>query len=262
MVLESNIDKQIEAEIKSFKKCKNLWNLLTTDEEIYNYLEQANKVSIVRMGFNDHGRVHAKVVTMNSLKIYRILESKGILGNVVTEGTGDEEDVRIVLMMSAYLHDSGVSISRKHHDVLGLIISKDLADRLLKILYKNQVGKIARMKSAVMECVLCHLGEYDSTALESKIIATADGTDMTKGRARIPYRISKPDIHKFSAMAIDNVEVTAGKKKPIRILVGMSDTAGVFQIEGQLMQKLRDVGFADHVEIFAKMNDGREFSYW
>src|SRR6266852_3849774 len=32
----------------------------------------------------------------------------------------------------------------------------------------------------------------------SKDHRTADGTDMTKGRARIPAKTSKPDIHQFS----------------------------------------------------------------
>jgi metal-dependent HD superfamily phosphatase/phosphodiesterase len=261
MVLESEVDEKIKEEIKDFAKCSKLWDIISKDEEIFNILEQANKVSIVRMGFNDHGRVHAKIVLLNALKIYKILESKGINGNIITDGIGDSEDVRVALMLAAYLHDIGMSVSRKSHDIIGAILAKDIVTRVLNNIY-NDIGKIARIRSLIFECILCHLGEYTSTSLESKIIATADGTDMTKGRARIPYKISKPDIHKFSALSIENVEIKEGVKKPIRIIAEMNDTTGIFQIEAQLMQKIRDVGFSDYVEIVAKIKDGREFSYW
>lgn len=247
--------------MKDFDKCKKLWSLLITDKEILSVLEQANKVSVVRMGFTDHGRVHAKIVLLNALKIYKILESKGLEGNVISDGIGNVEDVRVVLMISAYLHDIGSSISRKSHDILSVILSKDMVSKILGEIYKN-TEKVVRLRSVAMECILCHLGDYISTSLESKIIATSDGTDMTKGRARVPYRLSKPDIHKFSALSIENVEITEGKEKPIRIAIDMNDTTGIFQIEAQLMQKIRDVGFTDYVEITAKIKDGREFSYW
>lgn len=262
MVLETGVDRDIENEIKDFRKCKKLWKLLAADEEIFNILEEANKVSVVRMGYNDHGKVHAKLVLLNALKIYKILESKGFKGNVITDGIGDREDVGVALMLGAYLHDSGMCMSRKSHDILGVIMSKEIVIRLLGELYDKELGKAARLRAIVLECILCHLGAYTSTSLESKIIATSDGTDMTKGRARVPYKLSKPDIHKFSALSIENVEITGGKKKPIKIIVEMNDTTGIFQIEAQLMQKIRDVGFADFVEIVAKIKDGREFSYW
>ena len=134
--------------------------------------------------------------------------------------------------------------------------------RFLQAVYKDNLEKIVRIRAIVMECVLCHLGSYTSTSIESKIIATADGTDMTKGRARVPYKISKPDIHKFSALSIERVEIIKGQKKPVRIVVEMNDTTGIFQIEIQLMQKIRDVGFTDFIEIEAKIKDGRDYSYW
>ncbi len=262
MVFERDIDRDILFEIRKFPRCRKLWGILSKDEEIFNILEQANKVAVIRMGFNDHGRVHAKMVLLNALKIYRILEGQGSRGNVITDDIGDREDVRIALMLGGYLHDSGMSVSRKSHDILAVIVSKGIVARILKVLYKDDFSKAVRMRMVVLECLLCHLGEYNSTSLESKIIATSDGTDMTKGRARIPYKLSKPDIHKFSALSIERVAITKGEKRPVRVTVEMNDTTGIFQIEEQLVQKMRDVDFADHVEIVAKIKDGREFSYW
>ncbi|HLC59377.1 MAG TPA: phosphohydrolase [archaeon] len=262
MVVENKLDEDVVSEIKGFPKCKKLWDIMEKDPELSDTLEQANKISIGRMGYNDHGRIHAKVTLLNSLKIYGILEKNGTKGNVIIDEIGDSEDVRIALMIGAYLHDTGMSISRKSHDILGVIVSKDMMTRFLQAVYKDNLEKIVRIRAIVMECVLCHLGSYTSTSIESKIIATADGTDMTKGRARVPYKISKPDIHKFSALSIERVEIIKGQKKPVRIVVEMNDTTGIFQIEIQLMQKIRDVGFTDFIEIEAKIKDGRDYSYW
>jgi len=42
----------------------------------------------------------------------------------------------------------------------------------------------------------------------------------------------------------------------------MNDTAGVFQIEHQLVQKITDVGFDDHVEIVGIVKDGPTVTYF
>ena len=117
-----------------------------------------------------------------------------------------------------------------------------------------------KLKAFILEGILCHLGEHKPTSLEAKIVACADGTDMTKGRARIPDRILKSDIHKFSALAIEKVIIRRGEKKPVRIEIHISDAAGVFQIEQQLLQKIMDVGFQEYVEI-AGMLGKEELKY-
>src|SRR5437870_3171123 len=109
---------------------------------------------------------------------------------------------------------------------------------------------------------ITRMGYNDHGNVQAKIVATSDGTDMTKGRARIPAKTSKPDIHQFSALAVEHVEITKGDKKPIRIKIEMNDTAGVFQIEHQLVQKITDVGFEDHVEIVGTIRNGPTVTYF
>jgi len=262
MTSENSVDKELTQELKKYKKCLRLLNILEKDEEVYHLLEQANKVMVVRMGFNDHGRVHSKIVALNALKIYSILEKKKIFGNIILEEIGDAEDVRMALLIGSYIHDFGNSVSRDDHEIIGVILAHDIITRILRRADPNAtIGKIARMRSIIIEEILCHLGKYRSTSLESKIVATADGTDMTKGRARIPYKLAKPDIHKFSALAIENVFICEGKKKPVRIIVKMNDTTGIFQIEEQLLQKTSDVDFRDYIEVIARIKGRKEIEY-
>ena len=79
----------------------------------------------------------------------------------------------------------------------------------------------------------------------------ADGTDMAEGRARIPYRTGKVDIHSLSALSITKVEIEKGDKKPVQILVSMDNPAGVFQIEQVLERKMKTSGIQDLVEVIA-----------
>ncbi len=261
MVFEAQIDKELSALLLPYTKAREIFQTLSHDTQIASLLEQANIVSISRMGYNDHGKVHAKIVTMNAIKIYNLLNKTDTEANIVREGIGDNGDAIACLLSGAYLHDIGISISRDSHDVLGVILAKDILARILPD-HTDDTVKIARMTPTILEEILCHLGHYRATSLEAKIIATADGTDMTKGRARIPAKTSKPDIHQFSALAIEHVEIIKGQKKPIRIKIEMNDTAGVFQIEHQLVQKISDVGFDDHVEIVGTIRDGPTVTYF
>ncbi len=260
MVLESEIDRQLSNILKNYTKGQASLDLLLQDVEVTGLLEQANIVSITRMGFNDHGRVHAKVVALNALRIYVLLQSQGVPSNIIREEVGNEDDTILALLVGSYLHDIGNSISRESHDLLGVILSRDILSRIIPKIYSDP-KQASHLTSVILEEILCHLGAYRATSLEAKIVATADGTDMAEGRARIPYRIAKPDIHKFSALAIQRVEISKGTKKPVRITVHMNDTAGIFQIEQQLLQKIRDVGFDEYVEVLAKIADGREVPY-
>ena len=78
-----------------------------------------------------------------------------------------------------------------------------------------------------------------------------DGTDMAGGRARIPYKTGKVDIHSLSALSITKVEIEAGERKPVQILVNMTNPAGVFQIEEVLERKMSTSGIQDLVEVIA-----------
>jgi len=260
MVFEAEIDRELSSILKSQRKARDAYNILSQDVEVSGLLEQANTVSISRMGYNDHGRVHAKIVALNSVKIRNLLHDHNPAPNIIREGIGDEEDAVMSVLIGAYLHDIGMSVSRDSHDFLGVILAKDIVTRTLSHVIREE-QKIARLKPVIFEEILCHLGRYRATSLEAKIVATSDGTDMTKGRARIPYKTTTPDIHQFSALAVENVEISKGERKPIRITVKMNDTAGVFQIEHQLVQKITDVGFEDHVEIVGNLKDGRQVTY-
>ncbi len=243
----------IEAALKEKAKGKKLskvLKLLLESEYIRGLQDEANKVAIVRLGYNDHGPIHGRIVAYNALKIYDLLKMKG---SVEVEELGDSEDSKVCILMGAFLHDTGISVVRDSHDLMAAVITRNVVEKILGNVYKDEY-KVARMASLVTESVLCHMGNYKATSLEAKIVESADGTDASKGRARIPMHIAKPDIHKFSALAIERVKILEGKKKPVRIEIEMENPAGIFQAEEIMLKKIKDAEMTGYIEIVATIN--------
>ena len=108
-----------------------------------------------------------------------------------------------------------------------------------------------RLKSEILHSIFSHEEEIKCLSVEAGAAKIADGTDMARGRARIPYRTGKVDIHSLSALSITKVEIEKGKRKPVQILVSMNNPAGVFQIEEVLDRKLKTSGIQDLVDVIA-----------
>lgn len=248
------LDKKILKMLKT-KELKELYKTIIKDEEVKVLTRMANSVTIGRMGYNDHGPTHSKIVTLNSLKILDLLVKAKIIPTIVKEKWGTFEDAQAAVVASAYLHDIGCTINRKDHDLLALPLAEPLGKRLLETYNKK---KAIRFLPFVLEGIICHLARYPSTSIEGGIIAVADGTDMTKGRSRIPFEIGRRDIDEYSTKAIDEVKITKGKKKPVKIEVKMNSSAGVFQVEKVLLQKISGSAVKHYIEVISIIKEGEK----
>jgi len=231
--------------------------ILVNDPEIQEIQNYANNVSIVRLGFNDHGPVHMRTVCRNALKMMKILHQTGIKTSLENEGAGTFSDSLTALSLAAFMHDFGMTVGRSDHELYSGIIAYDLIKRILdQVLPKKEdLKRKIVIRSMALEGIVGHMGVRKIHSLEAGIIQIADGCDMTKGRARIPMELNKSpsvgDIHKYSANSIEKVKILAGQEKPIRIEVNMSADVGFFQIEEVLLQKINSSPAKALVELFA-----------
>ncbi|MCL2809782.1 MAG: phosphohydrolase, partial [Treponema sp.] len=230
---ELNIDNSLIDKIEALNLSGNALKclkLLLENKEIQTLQEYANNVSIVRLGFNDHGPVHMRIVTKNAIVMMDLLQKAGIKTTLETDGCGDFEDSLIAVMFSAMLHDIGMSIGRQNHESHSMILSQPIIDNILTEVFSNNLKKKIMIRSVALEGIAGHMGTIGLTTLEAGIIQVADGCDMTKGRARIPIAMGHSPrvghIHQYSANSIEKVKITAGGEKPIRIDVNMSSETG------------------------------------
>ena len=230
---------------------------LLGDAEIKAIQDYANNVSISRLGYNDHGPVHMKMVTYNALKMLSILHEAYISTNLENEGAGSFADSVAAVMIAAMMHDFGMSMGRKNHEFYSSIIAFTIIDKLLVKVLPDEADVVRRtvIRSLAMEGIVGHMGTQPIHSLEAGIILVADGCDMTKGRARISLEInSNPtvgDIHKYSANSIERVKIRHGGERPLKIEVQMKSEVGLFQIEQVLMPKIQASPAQKYVELYA-----------
>ena len=276
--LETKIIKAIES-LGLAGKAAEMVKLMMTDEEIQVTQEYANNVSIVRLGYNDHGPVHMRTVVLNTIIMFGLLRQAGIKTSLENEGIGDFEDSLVSAILGAMLHDLGMSIGRQDHEIHSAYLAAPILDRLLSKVYQEEkpgsseskrgvpgyLQKRVMTRSLALESISGHMGNRSIHSLEAGVVQVADGCDMTKGRARIPISMgSAPragDIHQYSANSIEGVRLSRGQEKPIRINVLMSSEVGLFQVEEVLLNKIAASTAKPYIELLAQVNRGEPKRY-
>lgn len=259
VTLESKLQKLVDNIIERSGDKDNLPNQLINEllenEEIKAIHDYANTVSITRLGLNDHGPVHMKTVCHNALKMLSILHDAGVKTSLETESVGTFADSISAVMLAAMLHDAGMTIARKGHELYsGIVTYNIIKDVLIKVLPED-IRRRTIIQSVAMEGILGHMTTNPIHSIEAGLILIADGCDMTKGRARITLVIpSKPtegDIHKYSANSIEKVKIRHGKERPVKIEVHMKSEVGFFQVEEVLIPKIQSSPAKHLVELYA-----------
>ncbi len=246
--LVRRLDQEIFSKLSDDEELVSVYEYLSNNVEIASLHDMANIVLVQRLKFNDHGRVHARITTLNALKIVDVLGDR-----IVNESWRDLRDSKLIVMVASFLHDVGNAVNRDEHELLSVFLSKPFVEDVVSMFYDDP-SKRVKISSMIYEAIMCHMGRFQPTSLEAGVVATADGCDMEEERARLPYKMGEKDIHKYSALAIQKVNILPGEEKPLRIEVKMKDPSGVFQIEEILMKKIKGTNFQDYVEIIAIIN--------
>lgn len=257
--MKSPYEQNLEQELFAFlsDKALEIARFISADEEIHGWQELANSVSIRRLGFNDHGPVHMRKVTINAMRMFNILREAGIQPSIVKEDTGSEEDSRIAVLLAAFLHDIGMSVGRPNHEISSFVLAERIIDRVLQTVLPDQLMRQITIKSVALEGIMGHMTHHAISSLEAGIILVADGCDMEKGRARIPMLINQEsrvgDIHKYSSSSVERVSIEKGLEKPIKISVEMSASVGFFQVEEVLIGKIMASTIKQYIELYANV---------
>jgi len=159
-------------------------------------------------------------------------------------------------LVSAWLHDIGCGVTRDDHELVGLMKAQSIIKRILEGVYRSK-DLIARLSTFIEEGILCHLGTYKSTSVEAGVVCIADGTDITKGRARLSYMLGNRDIHDFSALSIESVTIKKGRKQ-VEIHVKMNSPAGMFQVEKTLLEKIKSTRLEKNVKVIVQIKGERK----
>lgn len=229
---------------------------VNADEELYALWQAMNVNAVNRLGMSDHGPVHFQIVSNIALKLLRQLMERGVVPSAVKDHQLTNNDAEVIVVLGALLHDLGMSIHRIDHEQYSLFVAQPKIDDLLEGLYPIAARTI--MRSETLHAIIAHRSNGHPLTLEAGVVRVADALDMTKGRSRIPFEAGVVNIHSLSAAAIEQVEIRSGTEKPIHINVRMNNSAGIFQLDELLKEKLDGSGLEKYVEVEATIEGETE----
>lgn len=229
------------------------------DDELYALWHCQNINAVSRLRMSDHGPVHVQIVANIALRLLRLLLAAGVVPGIVRDHGLTKEDAEVVVVLAGLMHDLGMSVHRDNHEEYSLFLADRKLPGLLAPAYPDPVVR-AILHAEVLHAIIAHRSNGHPLTLEAGIVRVADALDMAKGRSRIPFEHGSINIHSVSAMAIERVRIDPGAHKTVRVTITMRNSAGIFQLDSLLKEKLQGSGLEPYIEVEAAIEGESETS--
>ena len=247
---------RIRVPVRANKKLRTVIDRVNKDDQLKGWWHVANVNAVARMEINDHSWVHIQIVTNIALKLLRQLTKHGVEPAMVKDYGMSRDDAELVVALTALTHCVGMSVHRHGHEDFSLFLAEPKLRELIAGLYDEP--DLTVVVSEVLQGIISHRSDGEPLTLEAGILRVADALDMEQGRSRIAFERGRVGIHSLSAAAIEEVEISDGEEKPIRISIRMNNSSGIYQVDGLLKAKLRGSGLEPYVEVIAHIDTEAE----
>lgn len=240
----------LELRLTDRPRSRALYETLIADPEAIALWDMANYTTVGKLGFNDHGPLHARLTGSAAVQLLDLLVGAGQVPDILSTGVGDLDDATLVVLAAGMLHDVGNALHREGQARNGTFMADPVLRRLLSPIYAD-----ARTATVIRTLILAAINAHDTgvtpLTFGSAVVAVADAIDMTAGRGQAAFDRGRIDIHSVSALAIDRVTIRAGADRPIHIEVDMHSEAGLFQLQETLVRKLLRTPLASMITVTA-----------
>jgi uncharacterized protein len=247
---------RIRVPVRANRKLRTVIDRVNKDDQLKGWWHVANVNAVARMEINDHSWVHIQIVTNIALKLLRQLTKHHVPTAMVKDYGMTQDDSEVVVALTALTHCVGMSVHRKGHEDFSLFLSEPKLRQLLEGIYEEP--DLTVVVSEVLQGIISHRSDGEPLTLEAGILRVADALDMEQGRSRIAFERGRVGIHSLSAAAIEEVVISDGETKPIRISILMNNSSGIYQVDGLLKAKLRGSGLEPYVEVIAHIDTEAE----
>jgi uncharacterized protein len=247
---------RINVPVRGNRKLRTLIDRVNEDAQLKGWWHVSNVNAVARMEINDHSWVHIQIVANIALKLLRQLTKHHVEPAMVRDYGMTPDDAEVVVTLAALMHCVGMSIHRHGHEDFSLFLSEPKLRELLTGIYDEPDRTV--IVSEVLQAIISHRADGQPLTIEAGLIRVADALDMAKGRSRIPFERGRVSMHSLSAAAIEDVTITDGDERPIKIEILMNNSSGLFQVDGLLKAKLRGSGLEPYVEVVAHIDTETE----
>ncbi len=253
--VEAVAEARVRAPTRGNRKLEAFLDAVNSDDKVRGWWYMA-QVQAERLGMSDHSWVHVQIVLNVSLRLLRLLAKADVEPAMVADHGMGQRDAEVVVAAGSLLHDVGMSIHRADHETYSLFLAQGALERLLDGIYKEPDRSVVIAEA--LHAIIGHRRRGDPYTLEAGVVRVADGLDLAQGRSRLPIEAGQEGIHSISAAAIDEVRISAGEERPVRVEIEMNNSAGIFQVDDLLATKLRGTPLEDQVEIVAEVKGESE----
>ncbi len=246
---------RVRAPTRGNRRLEGLLEAVNSDPQVGAWWYMA-QVTSERLEMSDHSWVHVQIVLNVALRLLRLLVRAGVEPAMVSDHAMRDRDAEVVVAAGALFHDVGLSIHRSDHENYSLFLAERKLAQLLGDVYEEPERTI--VVSEALHAIIGHRRRGDPYTLEAGVVRVADALDMAQGRSRIPFEAGRIGIHSLSAAAVDEVEISAGEERPIRLQIKLNNSAGIFQVDDLLATKIRGTPLEPHVEVIAEVEGETE----
>src|SRR5215210_2063325 len=246
---------EIRAPTRGNRRLERFLEAANADDRVRGWWHM-QQVFADRLGMSDHSWVHVQIVLNIGLRLFRLLNRRGLEPAMVADHGMRPHDAEVVIAAGCLLHDAGMSIHRNDHEAYSLFLVAERLPLLLNGIYEEP--ELTVVISEALHTVIGHRRRGEPLTLEAGVVRVADALDMTHGRSRVPFERRRPNIHSLSAAAIDEVTLGPGEERAVRIEIAMNNSSGLFQVDELLATKLRGSGIEEHVEVTARIEAEHE----
>jgi uncharacterized protein len=246
---------RVRAPTRGNRRLEALLDAVNADDEIRAWWHMA-QVNSERLGMSDHSWVHIQIVVNIALRLLRLLVRGGVQPAMVADHGMRDRDAEVVVAAGALLHDVGMSIHRTDHEAYSLFLAERKLRELLAEVYAGPERTVVIAEA--LHAIIGHRRRGEPYTVEAGVVRVADALDMAHGRSRLPVSAGHQGIHSISAAAIDQIEISAGERHPVRIEIAMNNSAGVFQVDDLLATKLRGTPLEGRIEVLASIEGESE----
>jgi metal-dependent HD superfamily phosphatase/phosphodiesterase len=253
---EALAEVRVRAPTRGNRRLERLLDAVNADPQIKALWHVSAVNATRRLGMSDHSWVHIQIVLNIGLRLARLLFRRGVRPSVAVDYGMTERDAEVVIAAGCLMHCVGMAIHREDHERFSLFLTADKLGGLLAGAYEEPERTI--VVSEALHAIIGHRRNGHPFTVEAGIVRIADALDMARGRSRVPFESGHQNIHSLSAYAIEEVKISPGRDRAVRVEINMSNSAGIFQVDELLATKLRGSGLEEYIEVIARIEAEHE----
>ena len=113
---------RVSAPTRGNRRLEALLEGVNGDQELRTWWHMA-QISSERLGMSDHSWVHVQIVLNIALRIFRLLNRRGVEPGLVTDYGMRSQDAEVVIAAGCLFHDTGMAIHRTDHEEYSLFLA-------------------------------------------------------------------------------------------------------------------------------------------